>query len=268
MTSRISQKTMISPRAAKDLIMTMAIWGNDYNYRLKTEKEVSDFFARQGISISQLIAKCRVFSNAVPNVENLIGPTYHVSAGAKIAKVNLKTNEEEFTVQGPGEYTTSDYWRKFDSADKSLKHSIESASYEEFQTALTKGIASIESYLTHRALEWNRNNPLNPIDLRTHLSLDEKIDQWIPIMLNGTQFNKGRSKSWSDYQLLKPIRDNIGIHAKQSASGINYQDLVKLQNLYRSGIAGLLMDLHKLFKERMPAVIIRRYYAPDVVYQE
>lgn len=268
MAARIIQKSMISPKATKELIMTMAIWGNDYNYRLTTEKEVSEFFQKKGINFRYLIQQCRNYSQSIPHVENLIGPTYEVSDGVKISKVDMGTDEAEFTVEGPGVFTTSDYWGKFANADHKLRNSIESASFQEFQNAVVIGMASIESYINYRAIEWNRKNPGNQIDITARISLDEKIDLWIPIILNGKEFVKGQNKHWSDYQLLKPIRDDIGIHSKKTASGSNYRDLVKFQNLYRSGIAGLLMDLHKLFDERMPAVIIRRYYAPEVVLQD
>jgi len=265
MAYEIIQKTSISKKSAKELIMTMAIWGNN-NYGLKTEREVIDFFRRRNINIGQLIEQCHTHPSHVP-FNNLIGPTWQACGEGQVAIVNSKAGEE-FAVYGPGEFTTSDYWGKFNSADQLLRKSIEFKSFQEFQNALINGMASIESYINYRAIEWNGTNPTIPIDIAGRISLDEKVDLWLPIMLNGKRFDKERNKKWSDYQVLKQIRDNTGIHPKQSVSQITYKDLVKLQNLYRSGIAGLLMDLHKLFNERMPVVIIRRYYAPDVVFQE
>lgn len=271
MVGRIIQKTSISPKLAKDLIMTMAIWGNDYHYRLKNEREVVDFYAGKHVRFKDLIQQCRTYPGLIPFVENGMPPTSFMSisgGSGECAIVDLKTGENVFSIEEEGELTILDYWGKFHSADHMLNQSIESASFQDFQNALINGIASIESYINSKALEWNRNNPTSKININSRLSLDEKIDQWIPILLNGKTFEKGHNKNWSDYKLLKPIRDDVSIHPKKTASGISYRNLVKFQNLYRSGIAGLLIDLHKLFNERMPAKIIRRYYAPDTVYLE
>jgi len=241
--------------------MTMAIWGNDYNYNLKTEKEVVDFFSSRGIPFSELIKTTRTYSNNIPNVENLIGPNWELH-GCSMARVDAN-GVEEYRVDGPGVYTVSHYWGQFETAESALQRAIAGSSYNEFQSAVVSGIASIESYVNYRALEWNKINSTAVLDLNARLSLDEKTDIWLPIMLQGKKMEKGL-KYWSDYMQLKSIRDNLAVHAKFSVSGINYFELAKLINLYRNGIAGSLIALHKLFSDRVPRVIIRRYYAPEV----
>jgi hypothetical protein len=49
--------------------------------------------------------------------------------------------------------------------------------------------------------------------------------------------------------------------------GANYRQLGELLNLFRSGVAGMLLDLHILFNDRAtPAIILRYAHLPDVEY--
>lgn len=95
------------------------------------------------------------------------------------------------------------------------------------------------------------------------ISFEDKIDTWISLMTNGIKFNKG-IKYWEHFKRLQQIRDNLSIHAKSSGYSISYGDLASIINLFKTGIAGVLIQLHELFGERIPGAIIRGYYAPDV----
>ena len=70
---------------------------------------------------------------------------------------------------------------------------------------------------------------------------------------------------WSDFLKLKKARDNLVVHPKVSSYVIPYERLCELINLFRCGIAGMLGQLHLVFREPVPAAIINAFYIPDVV---
>lgn len=79
-------------------------------------------------------------------------------------------------------------------------------------------------------------------------------------MTNGKKLDKGNCY-WSNFKILRSVRDNTTIHAKQSGYGISYDNIAELANLY---LSGLLIELHMLFNNPIPAIIIRNFYAPPV----
>jgi hypothetical protein len=98
------------------------------------------------------------------------------------------------------------------------------------------------------------------------VSRDDKIDEWIPIMTGGKKLNKGNQR-WEHYKKLRTVRDQQQAHLKAPALGSDYRKLAKSLNIFRTGIAGMLLELHILFGDRnVPATIIRHAYLPDVEY--
>ena len=82
-------------------------------------------------------------------------------------------------------------------------------------------------------------------------------------MLEGKRLDKSRL-SWRNLKRLKTIRGDLAIHLKKSALGVSYQQLKEWLNLFRFGIAGLLIDLHLLFDEQLPCKIIRCAHSLDI----
>ena len=81
-------------------------------------------------------------------------------------------------------------------------------------------------------------------------------------MTNGKKLEK--KQNWEHFIKLRKIRDNTTIHAKQSSFEISIYDMAKIINRFQGGIAGLLIQLHDLFDEKIPAIIIRDSFAPEV----
>ncbi len=101
---------------------------------------------------------------------------------------------------------------------------------------------------------------------QSKVSRDDKIDKWIPTMAGGKKLNKGDQR-WAHYKKLRSIRDEHQAHLKAPALGSDYRKLAKSLNLFRTGIAGMLLELHILFRSRkVPATIIRHAYLPEVEY--
>ena len=95
------------------------------------------------------------------------------------------------------------------------------------------------------------------------MSLEAKIDEWIPKISNGARVEKNNIV-WQRYKSLKKIRDDDAIHPKLSGQGVAYSDLAYQINTFRLGIAQLLGNLHILVGMPVPSVIINAIHAPDV----
>lgn len=265
MSPQIVRKPRISRKAAQEMVLLFAKSGNHFHLEnFTTDASVQRAFRANGKDFSQVVEACRNPNVPVPFFENLIGSTWTVSGGT-VARVNLATGEELTKVEGPGIFVPDGYWAIFESSAQSLNRAIETASYQELLTAVVNGIASIESFINAQAENWNRSNPDHQlVDSKIEkVSFEDKIDRWIPIITKGKRHDKS-GKKWQSFKILQSIRDNEAIHPKESGYGVQFSKIVEIANLFPIGIAGSLIDLHLLFKQRIPAIIIRNAYLPDV----
>lgn len=255
------------------MILMMAKHGNHgARRRFVSDADVKRFFQSNGYDWGNLVEVCRKPKEIVPIVENLLGSTWKVSKGGKAAVVTGASTDEETeiaSVSGPGELTSSTYLRLFENAVDNLNKCMERASFGDFQSSISNGIASIDAYIAHRAWLYNSGNPSESLIDSKHnkVSQDTKVDEWIPKMSGGKRLDKSRA-NWQNFKRLRAVRDELAIHVKEPALGISYQQLGELLNLFRSGIAGLLIDLHLLFGERIPCKVIRYAYLPDIMLVE
>jgi len=258
----------MSRKASHDLIQMIAKWGN-HNFRFRTDAEVKKFFRSRGHDYGLLVENCRDLPERVLFLENIIGPTLAISNGLKVSRVDLRTGKEDLEVQGPGIISISTYWASYETATRHLKQAIKELSYAELQSAIADGIASIEGYINYRAQEWNKGNPDDLLldSKKQKVTFDDKIDCWILKMTGGKKLDKS-VRNWPDFKILQHIRDNIKIHPKDSGYSISHQELADLINRFRYGISGLLIQLHQLSQERIPSIIIRSYFAPDIEVKE
>ena len=255
------------------MIWTFIRHGNHSRYHSMSKAptgSIEKWFADQGEPLHKLIPRCRrYFDINVPFVENLIGSTWTLiadtngNASASITQSNSASPPIQIT--GPGTIGV-DYASKFEAACKARDRAIKDASLEDFHTAIVKGIASIESYITYRAEIWNLSStaefPLS--DSSTgKVAFDRKIKNWVPTMTNGRALDLS-GRMWQDFLYLRGIRDNDAIHAKRFAQGCSFADHALAINKFKIGIAELLLQLHILFEEPAPRSIIRARYFPEV----
>ena len=263
---RLIRKHTIARRASHDLVITMAKYGNHpYKTPFGTDADVKRFFLGQGIDFKQLVEKCRNYQERIPFFENIIGSTWDVTTGTTLSRVDFTTGKEDLKVQGPGTFAMSTYWSLYETANNTIKQAIDKASYANLQSALVHGIASIEAYLNYRVGEWNKKNTTDLLidSKQQKVSFDDKVDIWIPKMTSSKKLDKS-NRNWADFKVLRSIRDNLTIHPKSSGFSISFQELADAINRFRTGNAGLLIQLHHIFNEKIPSVIIRGYYAPEV----
>lgn len=263
---RLAPKEKISRRASHEMILLFARHGNHYHRdRFETDADVKRAFEQNGINYDDHVQKCRNPNSNVNFFENLAGSTFTVSEGAKMAKVDLQDGDEQFGVEGPGMYTESTYWALAEECAAQRDRAIQDCSYSALQSALVNGVASIEAYVRYRAEGWNRDNPGNPLEdsAQNKVSFQDKVELWIPIMLDSKRLDRS-GRNWAEFRRLQNIRDDVTIHPKALGYGVSLEQMASDVNSLRTGIGGLLIDLHMLFFERIPRVIIRMKYHPDV----
>lgn len=252
------------------MIILLAMHGNHYHdFRLESDADVKRIYTANQIDFARVVEHCRDFHQHVPIFENLVGSTVSTVGNSTLSRVNLITGEEDLVVKAPGKLVLLGYWATFESAIEALNTSVSLASFTEFQSSVVQGIASIEGYINYRVELWNKINPQSQlVDSRENkISFDEKINDWIPVMTKGKKFDKG-SIEWEHFKILRRIRDDSAIHPKVSGFGVSLPDLAEKINMFRIGIAAPIIKMHTLFEERIPGVIIRARYAPDVEVAE
>jgi len=256
----------ISKKQAINKIKVYAMWGeNQKEPRPKSKKEVAQLLLSKNINPDKFAELCRDYKKPIPLFENILGPTWTVSKGGKVQVIDKDDNQVIDEVEGPGQITLSNYQELFISAAKAKNLSVEESSYSTYYTAIVFGISAIEAYLNMRASKWNKSNPNDLLEdtKEKKVSLEHKIENWIPAMCNGNKVQKN-IKEWSYFKELKKIRDDKVIHQKESSSGIDYYNLAELINKFRYGIAKLLGQIHLCFGQAIPACIINSVYYPDV----
>lgn len=72
--------------------------------------------------------------------------------------------------------------------------------------------------------------------------------------------------NWNHHKQLRGIRDDFQAHPKMHLYGISYPEICRRINLFRTGIAGLLFDLHLVFNDLVPSPITHGYFLPDIHY--
>jgi hypothetical protein len=248
------------------MILLFAKHGNHtYSFNFRSDADVKRLFRRRGVDWSALVERCRDPTQHVPFFENLMGSTMVAEEGLTVSRVCWATGKRDLEVKGPAAFTLYGYWSTFETAVKARDRAVNETSFGDFHSAVVQGIASIEGYLNYRAERWNTLNPgAQLIDSRqTKISLDEKIDVWIPTMASGGKLDKSRVE-WQHFKILRTIRDDRVVHPKVAGQSTSFQTLAEGINMFRTGIAGLLIQLHLLHRERIPAIVIRAAYAPDV----
>lgn len=276
-TNNLAVRPLISAREAEKMIWTFIYRGDHSHHdamKGAPKHSIEEWFAKNGRPLHKVIPKCRSYFGAnsgVPFVENYIGSTWHVSSdGADVKAALNKGGQREPTLEINGEGTIAvDYQSKFESACRARDRAVEGASIEELHTAIIKGIASIESYVTHRADTWNHSFAAHmqlTDQKNAKVSFEEKIKVWIPIMTQGKRLNLGGAM-WADICLLQAIRDNDAIHAKKFGIGASYSDIAGALNKFKTGIADFLLQLHTLFEEPIPRAIIRARFFPEIYVQ-
>ncbi len=238
---KLQKRPKISPKSAKDMVILIIKYGNHSQYNSLGSRPILDgtvkrVLAFRGVSLERLFERCRDPKNAIPEFENLISSKWMASSGLKVERIYKDSKGTEHIMSsfdGPGQFSDNSYWSLFEEAVASLEECINSVNFSKFQNALTQGMGSIEAYIFHRAAYWNIENPDRQLqDSKANkVSIDDKFDEWIPIMTNGKKLDK--SRYWGRYLQLRALRDTIVAHPQGISQGFSYYELCRLINEFR-----------------------------------
>lgn len=261
---RLQFKPRLARRDAHEMVLLMAKQSEHPFGPFKSDADVKRFLAARGADFDMLVQRCRDYKEQVPLFENLIGSTWTVSGGAIASRVDKESGREDLEVRGPGKIALKGYWALFESSWEGCKRAIENASYPDFLVATTMGIAAVEGYIGSKADKWNARHPERQLtdSKDSKVTLDEKLTMWTEIMSGGKRLDRS-GILWLHFRELRSIRDDYAVHPKASGYSISLPEFARQVNLFRKGIAGLLVQLHLLFGERVPSIIIRVNYAPE-----
>lgn len=198
--------------------------------------------------------------------EVISGATWQTggSQGAPGVSVRNPITGEEVKLAGPGVIELSSYAARFETAVAAWWRAFERASHAELLTAVGDGIASIEGYLNRKAAEWNATHPEDRLEdtPKRRVPFRVKADDWL-IKMAGRSLDKSKP-FWSNLLEIKKYRDDVAIHQKKTVTGVTLAELARLLNLFTTGIAVPLFNLHQLFQQATPSAIIRAAYAGEV----
>lgn len=259
------RRKKLSPNQVRRLIFDLALLGQFTKPYLDTEDEVIDFFNRQDDTqyyFDIIVEQCRDYSELVPLIEDAFGSANNSEVGKFNGKVLL--SKEEILVEAPGILHMNHHLFLFSYSFNKLNIGIDYASILDIQAAIVFGIASIESFINEKAQRWNRNYPEDTlIDTKENkIPFIKKIDEWIP-KFTCKNFDK-TGEIWNHFQSLQNYRDNEIIHSSNSAFGITFKEIVELINRYKAGIAAFHKELHLLFEQHVPHMIIRAMHFPAI----
>ena len=258
----------LSRKQSINKILAHATFGDHkHSFRPKDGRDLNIYFIERGAKPSDLIEKCRDPRQHVPVFENLIGSTWAGPGGMSIIDADDEVISE---LKEPGILFGSTYQAHFEAAAAARDRAVEEASVTAFFECLTQGFSSIEAFLHEEVRRWNKQNPEDKLidSAEQKVSLETKLLEWVPKMTDGKRVKKD-NRSWSDFKLLKRIRDEKAIHPKSPGHSISYKELAKYLNSFRYGVALFLGNLHLYFHHPVPAVIINSVYQPEIeVYEE
>lgn len=261
---KLTVKHRLSFKATKEMIFTFAKYGNhNHNLKLKTNNDLKRLFKKNNQDYKKIIESCRNPLENVPFFENIMGSTWTYTDESSFVTLGVD-GKEKYPAKGPGKYVSSTYWAIAEDAKYSRDRAISSSSSLDLHTAILKGISCIEAYINFKVEQWNSfNNDKLEDSKENKVSLDKKFKEWIPKMTQGKKLDLGNI-NWYHFLQLSEIRHNNAIHPKNSSYSISFETMANQLNILRTGVFGLLIDMHILFNNKIPAVIIRSRYFPDV----
>lgn len=262
-------------KAAHDLIMDMAKHGSreferHYGYRFKTNADVKRFFADIGRDFNDVQLECRDKDALLP-FENRLGGGWTFNSGGgenSYASYTDFTGYEHDLGSESGWFHVAAYWALFDQAVEELERSINTGVYRHFLSCASNGVGSIEAFLGAKVEAYNRRHPEKALidSKQKKVSFDDRVDQWIPMMTRGKKLDKNNQQRWQHFKELRKLRDTQQAHSKETVMRGSYKSLGLLLNRFRTGIAGLLLELHIVFGDKAPPTVVRHAYLPDIEF--
>ena len=267
----VAQQKKISQEAAEEYIMLIAKFGDNImnssqsNFLRAKDWKIKEIIYSRNCDYRKIKERCRYpYQEPIPFMHNLMtaGGLWHVSGGS-LSITNALTGVSEEILSEDGVASLNNCATYYETAHNSLIKISEEQKYDEINNLVIYGVASIEAFVNYLAVDYNKLNPPNSLkdSKQVKISFEEKIDQWIPIIIPGRRFDKG-TKVWTDFEYIQSIRDNC-IHPKTTTNAQSITEIVRILNCFKNGISGFLIELHKMKNNiHIPTTIIRDFYTP------
>ena len=259
-------------KATKDMILTMARHGDHYWYQrwrqsFDTERDVELALKQVGTTLAEVVDTCRDKNARRNPFDNLLSSTtwsVTLGPGDVVGYTDSEGNEVVVFEGESGTFAEATSIALFGKAVEDFERSIGEMSYVEFLSCLANGIASVEAYILGKVGQHNRRNPGAELvdDKDNKVPFERKIKAWVPTMAGKRLDLSGQN--WRHFRRLKEARDTEHTHSKNPTLQTTYPNLCKQLNLFRSGIASFLLDLHVVFGDRVPSKISKYAYHPDI----
>jgi hypothetical protein len=229
---------------AEEFIHTMIVWGEHHYDR--TRQWTMQQMRTEIPEFEQVLADVRLGS-PIKYFENLLGASwYTASSSHNVPGVGVRnpTSGEEVVLDGPGIIELSSYAAAFETAVAAWNRAVERESHAELLSAFRDGMAAIEGFVARQAANWNAAHPDDQLDeSKRRVGFIQKLEEWVPKMA-GAGLDQTKI-FWSHLIEVKNYRDKVAVHPKHSVLGVSLVELARLANLFTSGIAIPLFNLHQ-----------------------
>jgi hypothetical protein len=165
-----------------------------------------------------------------------------------------------------GHIVTVQYVDSLDYAIKNLDRCVgsEKPDYRDLLSSFASGMASIEAFLNDQV---RRHLPFfitGDDQILERTSVETKIFEWLPRLYpNNPPVNKGEA-NWQAYKELRRIRNEYHIHPKGEIYSVTTTQFCQRLNLFKTGIARLLLDLHALTSAGATPDLLKYAYLPEI----
>lgn len=262
-----------SPSTAREMLLVHLHHGQGANarkhYDLSTEAGVSKLLTDHGYGqLKQVVKDLRPRDTGLP-FETYVGfgdfgPTLkaNLSPGSRMA-IRGENEEEVASLEGEsGSIVTSAYKARFRDSVTNLNRCIEveEPRYGDLLSCFADGMASIEAFVNYRT---QRHRQALPRGNERIVELDFKIFDWIPRLYGGITVDKGY-RNWQNFEKIRCIRNSYASHPDIDVYRTSDSEFCEQLNLWRTGIAELLLNLHVTTKMLVPPDIVKQAYLPEI----
>jgi hypothetical protein len=237
-------------------------------YDLNTKEGVKQLLADRGYpDFDTLVEEVRPKDAVLPLETHLFsdGWSFELPSGGKSFAALRQGDKEVARIQGEsGRIVATQYQERFNYSVRTLKRCTngEEADYGDLLSCFSAGLSSIEGFVNYIS-EPHRDKLPRGDEPDQKVSLDFKLDNWIPALSAGQPIDK-REKYWQDFREIRRIRNERESHPKTVAYPISGTVFCKQLNQWRTGIAMMSLALHAMTGRLAPPELVKHAYLPDI----
>ena len=270
--TRLRIKDRRTPSQAKAMLATQVRYGQGQahaweKYDLSNEEGVKKLLADAGYTnYRRLVEELRPKDAVLPLGTHVGWHGWEFkmpTGGGSYSAIRHADGEELARIEGEsGRFVVSQYQERFDDSVRNLQRctSGEEAHYGDLLSCFADGLASIEAFVNEIAQPHLDRLPRGQDEM---VSLDYKLDEWIPLLSGGQRVDKSQLW-WRHFQEVRSIRNWRQAHPRASVYGIGDSTFCNQLNLWRNGVAIMLLYLHALTGRLAPPELVKWAYVPDI----